>query len=85
MINYGTVYSTTRPQEIEITNAKVFIASDIEEITIQNDRDETVNTFVYKITEYSKEEFMGIIAQNNKEIAELQEELAATKILLGVE
>ena len=33
MVNYGKVKSSIRPQEIELTSDKVFVASNIEEYT----------------------------------------------------
>lgn len=81
MINYGRIKGSTRPQELEITNTSVMVASDIapyeEEIN-----DHIVTGYEYNYTVYSKDEYLLL---NTITINNLQEELAATKILLGVE
>lgn len=81
MINYGQVKSSIRPQEIEITSEKVFIASNITSYEETVD-EHTINGYIYNYVSYDKDEY---IAKNSQDIAALQEELIATKILLGVE
>lgn len=84
MINYGKVKSSIRPQEIEITTDKVFVASNIEEYE-DNIDNRIVNGYQYDCICYSKDEYILLMAQNNANIAALREELEAAKILLGVE
>lgn len=84
MINYGQVKSSVRPQEIEITSDKVFITSNIEEYEETID-ERTISGFKYNLIEYTKDEYIILLSQTNSEIAALREELAAAKILLGVE
>ena len=84
MINYGQVKSSFRPQNIEITSDKVFIASNIEEYQEIID-DKTVNGYTYNYTCYNKDEYILLMAQSSASIEELREELEAAKILLGVE
>ena len=84
MINYGKIKSSVRPQEIELTSDKVFIASNIEEYEEVIDGRET-NGYKYDWVCYSKDEYILLMAQNNADIAALREELEAAKILLGVE
>lgn len=84
MINYGKVKSSIRPQEIEITTDKVFIASNIEEYE-DNIDNKIINGYQYDYVCYSKDEYILLMAQNNANIAALREELEAAKILLGVE
>lgn len=81
MKNYGTVYGSTEPQAIEITPTSVFIASNIEpyEQTVNN---KTISGYKYNYIEYSKDEYL---LQQTNSIAALEEELAAAKVLLGVE
>lgn len=84
MTIYNNTYSSVEPPAIEITNSKVFIASNIEEVTREvEERTELV--YSYTLTEYDKDEYIMIMAQNNADVAALQEELHAAKILLGVE
>lgn len=74
---YSPTYSSVAPQEIEITETKVFVASNIQQIT-RNIEDREEQCYSYTLTEYTKDEYI-------LNIAALQEELQATKILLGVE
>ena len=81
MKNYGIVYGSIEPQAIEITPTSVFIASNItpyqEEINGHQ-----ISGYKYDYVEYSKDEYLLQQANN---LVELQEELAAAKVLLGVE
>lgn len=85
MINYGKVRSSERPQEVEITSEKVFVASNITsyEMTIE---DKIISGFEYDYIGYTKDEYIQyIMTENAKTINELEDELSAVKILLGVE
>lgn len=84
MINYGQVKSSFRPQEIEITSDKVFVASNIEEYQETID-DIQITGYKYDYTCYTKNEYILVLAQNNIDITTLREELEAAKVLLGVE
>lgn len=78
---YPKLRSSVRPQDIEIVADKVIVASDItqyEEIVDEH----TLAGYEYKGTEYSKDEYLLLQAST---ITALQEELAAAKVLLGVE
>ena len=81
---YENTYSLIEPPAIEITNSKVFIASNIEQVTREYE-DTSEQCYCYTLTEYDKNEYIILLAQNTADIAALQEELAAAKILLGVE
>lgn len=75
------VRSSKRPSEIEFTPTSVLIASDITPYEEEMDG-HTLSGFEYNCTEYSKDEYLALQAAR---IAELSEELAAAKILLGVD
>ena len=81
---YNNAYSIIEPPAIEITETKVFIASNIEQTTREFE-DKTEQCYTYTLTEYDKDEYILLLAQNSADIAALQEELIAAKILLGVE
>lgn len=81
MKQHGKVYSSVEPQAIEMTENAVFLASNIESYTKDVDG-HTQSGYKYDCTEYSKDEYL--IYQNEK-ITALEQELAAAKILLGVE
>lgn len=81
MINYGRIKGQVEPPEIEMTDTSVFIASNIEPYTETID-DVTINGYEYDYVSYTKDEYL---LQQNQSIRALQEELAAAKVLLGVE
>lgn len=84
MILYQGVKASTAPQEIEITDKKVFIASNIQQYS-EDFVDYTVNGYIFDYAIYDKDEYILKMAQNQSDINALREELEATKILLGVE
>ena len=81
MINLGHVHSNDKPQEIQITNSSVFIASNIQPYEEIFD-ERQINGFEYDLMQYSKDEYLLLLAKQN---SKLVDELQATKILLGVE
>lgn len=81
MKNYGKVQSSNQPQEIEIKEDKVFIASNIQPYTAALEGKEE-SGYEYDYIEYSKDEYITLLSQQSQR---LEEELAAAKILLGVE
>lgn len=81
---YEHTYSMNRPQEIETTSTKVFVTSNIEEVTLEVE-EKAKTCFSYTLTEYDKDEYLDILFKQQTDIAALQEELQAAKILLGVE
>lgn len=81
MKEYKKIHSAVRPQDVEITANAVYIATNItpyEEIIDGR----TISGFEYDCIDYTKDEYL--IYQNQK-INDLQEELQAAKILLGVD
>ena len=84
MVNYGKIKGSICPNEIEMTANKVFIASNIKEYAETIDGRE-VSGYQYDYKEYTKDEYILQMAQNNADITALREELEAAKILLGVE
>ena len=81
MKNYGKVQSLNQPQEIEIKEEKVFLASNIQPYTtIVEDKEES--GYEYDYVEYTKDEYIKLLSQQSQR---LEEELAAAKVLLGVE
>ena len=85
MVNYGIVQSRTAPKAVEIAPDYVYIASNI---TYHDTVMEDVNVriYEYEYTQYTKDEYISYMAKENEDkITALEEELQATKILLGVE
>lgn len=75
------IRSSVRPQDVEITANSVLVASNITPYSEEVDG-RTLNGFEYECTEYSKDEYL--VLQAGK-VSSLEEELAAAKILLGVD
>ena len=85
MINYGKVRSSEIPQETQITTDYVYVASNIESYELLNE-DKVLTGYEYNYTAYTKDEYIQLILEENaKTITELEDELSAVKILLGVE
>lgn len=85
MINYGKVKSKVRPPQVELTPNYVYVASNVESITeIIDEVEETA--YQYDYVGYTKDEYINTMASSNAAaLEELTDELAATKILLGVD
>ena len=81
MKDHGKVYSSVEPQEIEITDTRVFVASNITPYTKEIEG-YTRSGYEYNCVEYSKDEYL---LMQSAQLSSLAEELAATKILLGVD
>ena len=85
MINYGKVRSSEIPQEIQITTDYVYVASNIEPYELLNE-DKVLIGYEYDYIAYTTDEYIQlIVSENAKTISELEDELSAVKILLGVE
>ncbi len=81
MISYGKIRSGSRPKEVDMTASQVFIATNIEPYTIEIDGVEE-SGYQYDYVGYTKDEYL--LEQTNK-ITQLEQELQAAKILLGVD
>lgn len=82
MINYGTTYSASRPKSIEMTANKVFVASNIQPYETTGENDDLIQGYFYDFKEYDKDEYIQMMTQS---ITNLEDELTATKIILGVD
>lgn len=79
MIKHGKVRSTVKPDEIEIRETKVFVASNIQEISENvGDENEFVG-FEFDWCEYEKDEFILNQAAEN---ASLSQQITDTQIAL---
>ena len=88
MKDYGKQRGLVSPQPIEITETSVLVATDIQPYT-DTINDKIIQGYEYNFVEYSKDEYIDLLIQkedvNHNKIEQLEEELAAAKILLGVE
>ena len=78
MKNYGLQRSTVEPKAIEITESKVFVATDIEQVTLNMDEQE-VQEYQFNLVEYDKDEYIKIISEKNKE---LEQQMTDTQLAL---
>lgn len=84
MKTYELTYSSNPPKEVEITETKVFIAKNIQQVERQFE-DTIEQCYQYTLIEYNKDEYLTLLLQKQEDIDSLREELEAAKILLGVE
>ena len=80
MKNHGTVQSTIEPKETEITETKVFIASEVTPIS-EPDTDEQpgFKGYSYNLVEYDKDEYIQMIQERN---TALEDETTAIQMAL---
>lgn len=69
MIDYGTQRSTVEPLELELTETKVFVASNITPVN-EPDTDEQPGFigFEFQLVEYEKDEYIKMIDEKNKSL-----------------
>ena len=69
MIDYGKQKSTVRPEELELTETKVFVSSNVAEVN----EDETDGQpgfigYEFDLIEYDKDEYIKIQAEKNESL-----------------
>lgn len=80
MKQYGTQRSTVKPEDVEITESRVFSYEDITEIKVKNpESDNEVTMYEFTLTEYDKDEYIRIQAEKN---ASLEEQMTQTQVAL---
>lgn len=81
MKQYGTQRSTVKPEDVEITESKVFSYENIIEIKVKNPEsdDDEVKMYEFTLTEYDKDEYIRIQAEKN---ASLEEQMTQTQVAL---
>lgn len=71
MKQYGTQRSTVKPEDVEITESKVFTYENITEIKVKNpESDDEVTMYEFTLTEYDKDEYVRIQAEKNASLEE---------------
>lgn len=71
MKQYGTQRSTVKPEDVEITESRVFSYEDITEIKVKNpESDDEVTMYEFTLTEYDKDEYIRIQAEKNASFEE---------------
>lgn len=80
MIDYGRQQSTVKPVEVELTETKVFVASNITPVNEPGtDEQPGFIGFEFDLTEYSKDEYIKLQAEKN---AELEKNITDTQMAL---
>lgn len=80
MKQYGTQRSTVKPEDVEITDSKVFTYEDVTEVTVKNpESDDEVVMYEFTLTEYDKDEYIRLQAEKS---ASLEEQMTQTQIAL---
>ncbi len=70
MVDYGTVRSTVRPEEKVVDDFSVWVNTDIKEVEVTHDGD-THTEFEFHQVQYSKDEYIKMIDEHNKELNHL--------------
>lgn len=78
MIDYGTVRSTVKPDEVEIDEYSVWVNSDIKEIDVQSE-DESHTEYEFNQVRYKKDEYIKLIDKRN---STLESQLTDTQLAL---
>ena len=84
MKHITNIYSNGIPNSVEMFNNQVFIPQNIREFS-EETIDGSITGYVFDCDVYTKDEYIILMAQQTQRIAQLEDELSATKILLGVD
>lgn len=80
MIDYGTQRSTVKPLELELTETKVFVASNISPVDEPGTEEQPGFTgYEFDLVEYGKDEYIKLIDGKNKV---LETQMTDTQIAL---
>lgn len=67
MKDYGLTRSAVEPQAVEITESKVFVATNVEQVTVSTDEGD-VQEFQFNLVEYDKDEYIRMMSDKNEEL-----------------
>ena len=69
MVNWGTVESGTKPQNIEILETKVFVNTDIKEVERTDETTQTTYTiYEFNQVEYTKDEYIAALSNRTNDV-----------------
>ena len=68
MINHGLIRSTVKPEPKEIDEYSVWINTDIREIQVQSEEENTHIEYEFNQVQYSKDEYIKMIDDKNTEL-----------------
>ena len=70
MIDYGRVKGITRPEEVEMTDNMVFVASNINTY-VDDSGNEPITGYEYNYKGYTKDEYINTVTQSNAETIDM--------------
>lgn len=71
MKEYGTQRSTVKPLELELTETKVFVSSDIVQVDEpETDEQPGFTGYEFTLTEYEKDEYIKLQAEKNESLGQ---------------
>lgn len=80
MIDYGTVRSTVKPDDVEIDEYSVWVNSDIKKIEVQSENGSYTDIeYEYNQVRYTKDEYIKMIDERN---TTLESQLTDTQLAL---
>ena len=80
MKQYGTQRSIVKPEDVEITESKVFTYESITEIKVKNPESyDEATMYEFTLTEYDKDEYIRIQAEKN---VALEQQVTDTQLAL---
>ncbi len=78
MVNHGRIRSTVRPEAKVVDEYSVWINTDIQEVEV-NMEDDTHTEFEFNQVQYSKDEYIELIAGQNSELNSLMNTILGVK------
>ena len=80
MINYGKQRSTVKPEELELTETKAFVSSNVKEVNEPETYGQPGFTgYEFDLIEYDKDEYIKIQAEKN---ATLEDEITQAQVAM---
>lgn len=80
MIDYGRQRSAVRPEELELTETKVFVYSNITEVSEPGTDEQSGFTgYEFDLIEYDKDEYIKMQAEKN---ADLENEITQAQVAM---
>ena len=69
MINYGRTYSDERPEEVDVKETMVFVASNIEEVTVEEPEEGEKTQYAFDYVGYDKDEYIKMMTDASESMS----------------
>lgn len=69
MINYGKTYSDERPEEVDVKETMVFVASNIEEVTVEDPEEGEKTQYEFDYVGYDKDEYIKMMTDASESMS----------------